>query len=49
LISWGRILAVHFRLAFGRTGIAMLDLIYLALGVAVLGVFGLYALGLKRI
>jgi len=27
----------------------MLDLIYLALGVAVLGVFGLYALGLKRI
>jgi hypothetical protein len=33
----------------GRAGSAMLDLIYIVVGIAVLGVFGLYAAGLRRI
>jgi hypothetical protein len=32
-----------------RTDFAMLDLVYIVVGIAVLGLFGLYAAGLRRI
>ena len=49
LIPRGRIFTAHFRVAFRRMRKPMLDLIFIAVGVAALGVFCLYAIALKRI
>jgi hypothetical protein len=48
LIPGGPIVAPLRKVA-GRVGPAMLDLIYIVVGIAILGVFGLYAVGLRRV
>jgi len=48
LIRRGGIVPLR-NLAAERKRFPMTDLIYIALGIAALGVFGLYALALKRI
>jgi hypothetical protein len=45
----GRPIVALLREPAGRASFAMLDLIYIVVGIAVLGVFGLYAAALRRI
>jgi hypothetical protein len=49
LIPADRILHPSSNFAAERRSKAVIDLIYIVVGIAILGVFGLYAAGLRRI